>query len=75
MIMNKPSMRNAKMPASDTVARNSGALIREEVTDGLDIKGARRNREGAVPAASPSQAVRSGAANATSVGLVHSRAL
>jgi hypothetical protein len=25
------------MPASDTVARNSGALMREDVADGLDI--------------------------------------
>ncbi|CAB3664850.1 hypothetical protein LMG27174_01841 [Paraburkholderia rhynchosiae] len=37
MIMKRPSMRSAKMAASDTVARNSGALMREEVADGLDI--------------------------------------
>jgi hypothetical protein len=37
MIMNKPSMRNAKTDASETVARNSGALIREEADD-VDIE-------------------------------------
>ncbi|BCZ76649.1 hypothetical protein PTKU64_03240 [Paraburkholderia terrae] len=30
-------MRSAKIAASDTVARNSGALMRVEVADGLDI--------------------------------------
>ncbi|GAB6846718.1 hypothetical protein JCM10599A_05220 [Paraburkholderia kururiensis] len=42
MIMKSPSMRSAKMAASDTVARNSGALMREEVADGLDIGRAQR---------------------------------
>jgi len=37
MIMKRPSMRSAKIAASDTVARNSGALMRVEVADGLDI--------------------------------------
>src|SRR5471032_425810 len=37
MIMKRPSMRSAKIAASDTVARNSGALRRVDVTDGLDI--------------------------------------
>src|SRR5471032_518366 len=37
MIMKRPSMRSAKIAASDTVARNSGALKRVDVTDGLDI--------------------------------------
>src|SRR5579864_289887 len=37
MIMKRPSMRSAKIPASDTVARSSGALMREDVADGLDI--------------------------------------
>ncbi|WP_337688411.1 hypothetical protein [Mycetohabitans sp. B46] len=36
--MNKPSMRNAKTDASETVARNSGALIREEEADDVDIE-------------------------------------
>ena len=31
-------MRSAKIAASDTVARNSGALRREDVADGLDIR-------------------------------------
>jgi hypothetical protein len=30
-------MRSAKIAASDTVARNSGALKRVDVADGLDI--------------------------------------
>ena len=38
MIMKRPSIRNAKIAASDTVARNSGALRREDVADGLDIR-------------------------------------
>ncbi|WWL70297.1 hypothetical protein V4E86_04135 [Burkholderia pseudomallei] len=37
MIMNRPSMRSAKIAASDVVARSSGALMRVEVADGLDI--------------------------------------
>ena len=37
MIMKRPSMRSAKIAASDTVARNSGALKRVDVADGLDI--------------------------------------
>ncbi|BEV52874.1 hypothetical protein BconGalA64_53740 [Burkholderia contaminans] len=37
MIMNRPSMRNAKIAASDVVARSSGAVMREDVADGLDI--------------------------------------
>ncbi|GLU32926.1 hypothetical protein Busp01_27680 [Trinickia caryophylli] len=39
MIMNRPSMRSANMLASETVARISGALMREEVTEGFDIAG------------------------------------
>ena len=39
MIMKRPSMRSAKMPASAAVARNSGALMREEVTEAFDIEG------------------------------------
>ncbi|BBP95143.1 hypothetical protein BSFA1_02720 [Burkholderia sp. SFA1] len=38
MIMKSPSMRSAKMAASDTVARSSGALRRVDVADGLDIR-------------------------------------
>jgi hypothetical protein len=34
MIMNRPNMRRAKIAASESVARNSGALIREwEIED------------------------------------------
>jgi hypothetical protein len=32
-------MRSAKIAASDTVARNSDALMRVDVADGLDIDG------------------------------------
>ncbi|MDR8732008.1 hypothetical protein FEQ05_04772 [Burkholderia pseudomultivorans] len=30
-------MRSAKIAASDVVARSSGAVMREDVADGLDI--------------------------------------
>ena len=37
MIMNRPSMRSAKIAASDVVARNSGAVMREDTVDDWDI--------------------------------------
>ena len=44
MIMKSPSMRSAKMAASDTIARNSGAERRVDVADGLDIRNGKRMR-------------------------------
>src|SRR5258706_9855966 len=54
MIMKRPSMRSAKIAASDTVARNSGALMREDVADGLDIRcDIRMNWDGIPPGGLP----------------------
>src|SRR6476620_10668080 len=44
MIMKRPSIRSAKMAASDTVARSSGAERRVDVADGLDIRNGKRMR-------------------------------
>src|SRR6478735_5700477 len=50
MIMKRPSMRSAKMAASDTVARSSGALRRVDVADGLDIRNGKWMRVASSPA-------------------------